>query len=207
MLDRLKKAEEFFAANEYGGQLENDGFFQCCNRNSKVMLSAPHATRTFVNGRNKAPDLYTGAITQLLGEEHSISTIVRTKYAPDLIRIIDFVKAHKLENHYFLDIHGMDMNREFELAVGTGYFSEIDYKKELDFLQNLADKYQVKMVINHPNYTGRVGLTGDYQKDYEQPKILQLEWRKDFRSFYISPEKVLEKTMPMIKDLADFLFY
>lgn len=205
MLDSLKKKEEFFAVDEYCGQLENEEVFQYCNRNSKVLLSAPHATRTFVNNRVKALDLYTGAITQMLGETHNLSTIVRTKYAPDLVRIIDFIKEHKLEKHYFLDIHGMDINREFELAIGTGCLEETEYKKELEFLRNLSDKYRVKMVVNHPDYTGKVGLTGDYQRDYEQPKILQLEWRKDFRSFYISPEKVLEKTMPMIKDLADFL--
>lgn len=205
MLERLIIKEEFFAVSEYFGQLEKEEVFRYCNRNSKVLLSAPHATRTFVNNRNKAADLYTGSITQMLGEVHNFSTIVRTKYVPDLIKIIDFVEGNQLGEYYFLDIHGMDINREFELAVGTGYFTETNYKKELDFLRSLADKYQVKMVINHPDYTGKCGLTGDYQKIYKQPKVLQLEWRKDFRSFYLNPEKVLEKTMPMIKELADFL--
>lgn len=205
MLEKLKKREEFFAADKYLGQLGNLEAFQYCNRNSKVLLSAPHATRTFVSDKEKAPDLYTGAITEVLGEICNLSTIVRTKYAPSLVKIIDFIKNNKLEEHYFLDIHGMDMERDFELAIGTGYLQEELYKKELDFLKTLADKYEVKIVINHPDYMGRIGLTGDYQETYNQPKILQLEWRKDFRSFYISPEKVLEKTMPIIKELAEFL--
>lgn len=197
--------EEFFAVDEYYGQSKSEEVFRFYNRDSKVLLSAPHATRTFVNNQIKAPDLYTGSITQVLGERYNLSTIVRTKYMPNVVKIIDFVEEHKLENHYFLDIHGMDLNREFELAVGTGYLSEADYRKELDFLKYLANKYEVKMVINHLNYTGKIGLTGDYQEAYQQPKILQLEWRKDFRSLYTSPEKVLEKTIPMIKELADFL--
>lgn len=203
MLERLKKSEELFAENNYYGMVSRENIFEFTDRSSKVILSAPHAVRSFVQGGIKVPDLFTGAIAEVLGCDCALSTIVRTRYAEGRHYISDFVKEKGLKEHYFLDIHGMSENQNFELAVGTGYFSAQSYSKILIRLKYLAEKYGIKMTINHPDYRGAVGLTGRYQKEYGSPNILQLEWRKDMRDFYRFPEKVLNITLPFIKEAAD----
>lgn len=57
-------------------------------------------------------------------------------------------------------------------------------------------------MTNHPDYTGRFGLTGSLQRLNPLPRILQLEWRSDLRDFYLFPADVLERTLPFLSELA-----
>ncbi len=191
-----------FLANKSDGLIDAADLFEMENRGSTVILSAPHATNTFVNGKRKKIDLFTGEIVSALGAEQNLSTIVRTKFVPEEVRISDFVIEKDLGGHFFLDIHGMSESREFGLAVGTGYFSIADYAQELDLIALLAEKYKIDFVVNHPNYCGKIGLTGHYKKYFNKPNVLQLEWRKDFRNYYEESEKVLEQTIPFLSELA-----
>lgn len=205
MLEFLKTSEEVFSHNDYFGQENDAEFFSFEDRKSRVVLSAPHAIRTFVCKKVKAPDLFTGALVKVIGEKFGYSSLVRTGFCSQKILINDFIKEKNLGDKYFLDIHGMDNSREFDLAVGTGNFSAGVYRSEILKIRELTEKYKIKMVINHPDYRGIKGLTGRYQKEFGLPQVLQLEWRQDFRNFYTCPEKVLEQTIPFIAELADFL--
>lgn len=113
-----------FLANGSDGQINTADLFEMENRGSTVILSAPHATNTFVNGKRKKIDLFTGEIVSALGDNQAVSTIVRTKFAAEEVKISDFVIEKNLGGHFFLDIHGMSESREFGLAVGTGYFAQ-----------------------------------------------------------------------------------
>ena len=66
MLNRLKKYEEEYCRNTYCGNSEG-GDFRFEDRGSRLILTAPHAVRTFRDNRPKAPDLCTGALTRLAG--------------------------------------------------------------------------------------------------------------------------------------------
>lgn len=194
-----------FLANGSDGQINTADLFEMENRGSTVILSAPHATNTFVNGKRKKIDLFTGEIVSALGDNLAVSTIVRTKFAAEEVKISDFVIEKNLGGHFFLDIHGMSESREFGLAVGTGYFAADDYARQLELIRLLAEKYKIDFVVNHPNYCGKIGLTGHYQKYFNKPNVLQLEWRKDFRNYYEYPEKVLGQTIPFLSELASGL--
>ena len=96
----------------------------------------------------------------------------------------------------------MNGGREFELAVGTGILPAADYAPELELIGRLAEKYKIRWVTNHPDYTGRFGLTGSLQRLNPLPRILQLEWRSDLRDVYLFPADVLERTLPFLSELA-----
>ena len=80
-----------FLANGSDGQINAVDLFEMENRCSTVILSAPHATNTFVNGKRKKIDLFTGEIVSALGDNLAVSTIVRTKFAAEEVKISDFV--------------------------------------------------------------------------------------------------------------------
>ncbi len=204
-LEQLTVLGADFLANESNGRPEAENVFEMANRDSHVILSAPHATNSFSNHKKKAVDLFTGEIVTALGQELNLSTIVRSKYMPERLQISDYVIEQNLGGHFFLDIHGMSANRDFELAVGTAFYSVQDYESELDLIEALAEKYKIRLVVNHPDYCGWYGLTGSYQQHFKKPEVLQLEWRKDFRNYFAEPQKVLEQTIPFLSDLASAL--
>lgn len=99
--------------------------------------------------------------------------------------------------------------RPFDLAVGTGFMSAGEYFRPLTLIKELAEKYRIKMVINHPDYRGPWGLTGFYQSQFKKPGALQLEWRPEMRNFYHNAENVTTRTLPfldeLVRRLEDFL--
>lgn len=204
-IEQLSSLGVDFLANESDGRQQAQNVFEMANRDSHVILSAPHATNSFSNDKKKAIDLFTGEIVTALGQELNLSTIVRTKYIPERLQISDYVMERNLGGHFFLDIHGMSENRDFELAVGTAFYSVQDYQSELTLIETLAEKYKIRLVVNHPDYCGWYGLTGSYQQHFKKPEVLQLEWRKDFRNYFAEPQKVLEQTIPFLSELASAL--
>ncbi len=179
--------------------------FELVNRNSDLVVCAPHASKTFVCKQIKGADLYTGEIVSALGEICQVSTIVRGCFVPYKALINSFIEENKLEQKSFLDFHGMRNDRPFDLAIGTGDFEATIYKKELELIKNLAEKYKIRIAINHPDYRGCAGLTGRLQRKNAAAKVLQLEWRRDFRDFYNCPHNVCEQTMPFMIDLINSL--
>ncbi len=204
MLNLLKKYEPDDAADNYCG-LQDEPIHRFYDNRSALIFSAPHATRTFRGHAVKKPDLYTGALARTAAIDSGTSALTRRRFAAEKHSITDFITAQRLQNHHFLDIHGMSGERVFELAVGTGILSPQIYGPVLAQIAALADKYEISWVLNHPDYTGRFGLTGDLQRLSPQPRILQLEWRLDMRDFYRCPDNVLNRTLPFLTDLALFL--
>ena len=201
MADLLKKYEQTYAQNLYCGDTIGE-FYEFENRGSKLILSAPHSVRTFRNKKEKAPDLYTGALVKFLGLQNNLSVITRRRFSIAKNSITDFVLLHRLEHFYFLDIHGMKENDKFDLAIGTGILNAQAYTKQIETAQLLAEKYKIRLIINHSSYTGKFGLTGDLQKIDPTPRVLQLEWQPKMRDFYRSPQNVLTQTVPFISELA-----
>lgn len=204
MLNLLKKYEPDYAAGNYCG-LEDEPIYRFYDSRSALIFSAPHATRTFRGHAVKKPDLYTGALARTAAIDSGASALTRRRFAPEEHSITAFITGHRLQNHCFLDIHGMSGERVFELAVGTGILVPRIYGPVLAQIASLADKYKISWVLNHPDYTGRFGLTGDLQRLSSKPGILQLEWRLDMRDFYRHSDNVLNRTLPFLTDLALFL--
>lgn len=201
-LEKMQNLGKLFFDNDCDGILSSEAVFDFCDRHSHLILSAPHSTNSFICKAKRRLDLFTGELALVLGEERGVSTIVRNKFVEQKVLVSDFVIEKDLGDHFFLDLHGMSAEHDFELAIGTAYFEPEDYKKELDLIGTLAEKYQIKFVINHPDYCGDRGLTGRYQQHYNKPNVLQLEWRPDCRNYYDHSEIVLSKTIPFLSELA-----
>jgi hypothetical protein len=200
MIELLKKYNECFVLNNSHGQEELDNIFEFTDYSSLLILSAPHATRSFCNKKEKCADLYTGALVQYLGEICNISSIIRTKFTPYKALILDYITEHNLQEHYFLDVHGFNQNIDYDICLGIGSFPEQNYPY-LQEIINITQKYDLKIIVNHENYTGKCGLTGRYQKVYNKPCVIQIELKQYLRDFYNNPDVVRNITIPFFIDI------
>lgn len=191
--------EKFMQNNSHGDELCEE-IFEFTDRSSLLILSAPHSTRSFVAKKEKMADLYTGALVQYLGEKYDISTLIRTKYTPFRMLISDYVVQQNLGEHYFLDIHGFNQNIGYDICLGTGNFSDEAYPYLQDIV-NVACQFGLKVAINHPNYMGKIGLTGRYQKFYNKPNVIQMELKQYLRDFYGHFEVVKNVTLPFFEQI------
>lgn len=200
MLSVLKKYNEFFMQNYSHGDEDNAEIFNYTDRKSSLILTAPHSTRSFCNKREKYADLYTGAIVKYLGEQCKVSTIIRTKFTPYKALISDWIMENDVQQHYFLDIHGFNKDIDYDICLGIGEFEENNYPYLAEIIQ-IAQKYGLKTVVNHPNYCGIKGLTGRYQKIFNQPNVIQMELKKRLRDFFQNPDMIEKITIPFLSEV------
>lgn len=202
MIEKLKKYNEFFIQHNAYGCVHMDNVFEFINRESGVIFTAPHSTKTFVAKKEKMADMFTGALAVLCGETSQCSVITRQKFVEQKEKIIDFAESVcDVEKHLFLDIHGMSEKSGFDLCIGLGGLDEKDCP-QMFFIKELAKKYGLKYVVNHPDYMGVPGFAGRYLRKYNKFGVLQLEWCKEFRDFYNHSDLVQTKTVPFMCELA-----
>ena len=66
-----------------------------------------------------------------------------------------------------------------------------------------AQKYNLRTIVNHPNYCGKKGLTGKYQKLFNKPNVIQMEIKRELRDFYQYPEIVKNTTIPFLSEVIN----
>lgn len=199
MIEELKILDKEF--HSYGNTDRNETF-EYTNRNTSLILSAPHATKSFVRKKEKLADLYTGAIVKYLGQKENTSTIIRVKFTPYKDMISDYIANNNLEEHYFLDIHGFAKPIRYDICFGIADSAPID-SPHLQKMLSIAHKYNLKTIVNHPNYSGTIGLTGRYLKKFNKPNVIQIELSKKLRDFYENPEIVENITIPMLSEFIN----
>ena len=202
IIDDLKKYNERFALNFCHGDEKCKNIFEFTDFSSKLILSAPHATCSFCNKKEKISDLYTGALVTYLGNKYKISHIVRTKFVPQKALISDFIRENNLQKHYFLDVHGFNKDIGADICLGVGYLNTANYPY-LRKIINIAQKYGLKTALNHPNYRGMAGLTGRFQKEFASPQVIQIELKKYLRDFIECPNIVKSTTLPFLKEIIN----
>ncbi|MBQ8464895.1 MAG: hypothetical protein IJ529_06135 [Alphaproteobacteria bacterium] len=200
MINKLKIYDSYYNKDYSAGDQSSAVVFALTDRQTNLILSAPHATRSFTNKHDKLSDLFTGAITQYLGETENTSTLIRVKYTPYKCLISDYVAENNLQNHYFLDIHGFNQDIDYDICLGTAEYEAKDYPY-LDKIIETAKKYNLKYVVNHPDYMGKAGLTGRYQKVFDKPNVIQMEIKKYLRDFYNHADMVENVTIPFLRDV------
>lgn len=200
MIGRLKRYGLIYNQNCSHGEESSSEVFQFIDRGSSLILSAPHATASFVNKHEKKADLFTGALVQYLGETENVSTLIRVKYTPYKCLISDYVVEQSLQEHFFLDIHGFNQDMDYDICLGTAEYEAKGYPY-LDKVIAIAEKYHLKYIVNHPNYTGKAGLTGRYQKAFGKPNAIQMEFQKYLRNFYSHANMVENVTIPFMRDV------
>ena len=202
MLSILKEYDKLYANNFSYGRQDREEVFDFENRNSKLILSAPHSTRTFLKNKEKLADLYTGAITKYVGEFCGVSTIIRNKYEAREFFISDYVFEHGLENHYFVDVHGFDKNIDYDVCLGIYKYKKDNYPY-LDEIVAIGRKYGLKVAVNYPKYTGKGGFVEPFQEKTGKPNIIQMELKRYLRDFYQNPDIVEKITIPMMIEIAN----
>jgi len=200
MIDTLKKYDLLYNQNYSHGQEDCAEVFLLTDRGSSLILSALHATASFTNKQEKRADLFTGAITQYLGETENISTLIRMKFTPYKCLVSDYIAEQNLQDHYFLDIHGFNQDIDYDICLGIADCEALNYPY-LENIITVAQKYNLKYIVNHPDYCGRAGLTGRYQKAFGKPNVIQIEIKKYLRDFYNYPDVVEKVTLPFMKDI------
>ena len=65
----------------------------------------------------------------------------------------------------------------------------------------MQHQFGLKAVINHPNYMGKIGLTGRYQKFYNKPNVIQVELKQLLRDFYGHFDVVKNITLPFFEQI------
>lgn len=199
----LKEYESYFKQNGGKGCLTAKMVYTYAKGKKNVCFCAPHAVQSFVHKKEKKRDLGTGAIVRYLGIQKDFSIIVRNKFVPHKEMISDFILKKKLDNLFFLDIHGMKAHKDFDLAIGTGYLDKKKYTAELKEISKLCRKYKIKYRINLSKYTGQIGLTGRLQKSTKKASVLQLEFVPNLRD--IGGQLIQEKTLPFLIELGEFI--
>ncbi len=200
MIELLKKYNEIYIKNRSHGQEDKTEVFEFNDRSSKLILSAPHATCSFCNKKEKKADLYTGAIVRYLGEVNNISTIIRQKFIPYRELVSDYVVKENLGNHFYLDIHGFNQDIDYDICLGIGEYEARNYPY-VNEIYELIKKYNLKAIINHPNYKGLYGLTGRYHQHFNQPNVIQMELKYALRDFTNQPEIFEEVTFPLFNEI------
>lgn len=199
----LQEYEAFLAQNHGRGNMKVMNVYTYTHGRGQVCFCAPHAVHSFVHQQEKVRDKGTGAVVQFLGKQCGFATIVRNKFVPQKEMISDFILTRKLEDHFFVDIHGMKEHKGFDLAIGTGYLSREKYAGVLKEIGKLCHKYQIRYRVNLPQYTGQIGLAGRLQKTTGQANVLQLEFSPELRD--LNKRLVQEKTIPFLIALGAFV--
>ena len=202
MIDILKKYDIAYASDFSRGMEDCANVFEFKDRKSKLIFSAPHATRTFVNNKEKLADLYTGAIVQYVGEVCDVSSIIRTKYVDYRVSIFDYIKEHKLCDHYFVDVHGFDKDIEYDVCLGI-YKCNAEQCPYLSDIVEVIEKYGLRVIVNYPQYTGKGGFTREFQECVGKPNVIQMELKRYLRDFYKNPDVVSKITVPMMMEITN----
>lgn len=198
----LKQYESYFIQNAGQGCLTAKMVYTY-TKGKPICFCAPHAVHSFVKKQERGRDIGTGAIVQYLGKQQGFSTIVRNKFVSHKEMISDFILAKKLTDYFFLDIHGMKAQKDFDLAIGTGYLDRKKYAAVLKKIGELCRQYKIKYRVNLPQYSGKIGLTGRLQKATGKANVLQLEFAPEFRD--IAGRVIQEKTIPFLTELGESL--
>ena len=121
---------EKYMANDLNGIMDDKTNYSVINGKIPILLSAPHAVRSFKNGSLKEADVLTGPIVEFLCKETGANGIIRTYNLQDepnssnigySLRykeaILDLVDRNDIK--CMIDIHGCHERHPFDFEIGT----------------------------------------------------------------------------------------
>ncbi|MEN8907782.1 MAG: hypothetical protein ABF289_17670, partial [Clostridiales bacterium] len=128
----LTKTEKEFSINRYDGKKRSKKSFIYKKGSVPILLSAPHTINQVRDGSEKRAEVYTGSIVKILNKESKCHIIYRSKNdsldpnfdSPDddgdyKNKVIDIIRKNNIK--VFLDIHGAQESRDFDIDLGTDY--------------------------------------------------------------------------------------
>lgn len=112
-----------------------------------ILLSAPHAVKSYKNGKEKKADLVTGAIVQYLSSKTGAYGIIRTYNLRDdpnsqntgkgleyKNAILKLIRENRIE--CMIDIHGFSQDLDSDIDIGTNNGLNINERE--DFLETIT---------------------------------------------------------------------
>ncbi len=154
------------------------------NKNSKVLLSVPHAVPQTRLGKHKVRETGTLPFAMFLSEHNNFSMIVKTKNNFDdanfdivskyKTKIMNLVKQNKI--NYLLDFHGLAKWRECDVNLGVYYGKNIEKNVSLfdDLVKRLNENGFV-VTLDQPFCAGPRTISGSVKRKYPQMWTLQVE--------------------------------
>lgn len=194
----LKLEEPFFLSNEV---LSTQEPFTIVKGFNKIMLSAPHCTKHFRNGKVYNQEIYTGALVKYLNEVSGCSVVyANNSLAKDYNyeayqdndyqkQLVDFVNKNKIE--VVIDIHGSRKEHPYIIEAGTLGTDNPSLKGNISILSTLAT--ELNFVFKNEDTIKPLGVnkvfTGGLKQDtvtkaiYENTKAsaIQIEINKMYR--------------------------
>lgn len=121
--------------NKLTGQTFDKKPFDFCDKKSEILLTAPHASSMFKEGRECYGESYSGSLALALCEKYNISAFVKTaktdydsfdEYIEKLTKILK-----KNKNKLVFELHVMNKNRSEDITILTNQGHSINNNFEL----------------------------------------------------------------------------
>ena len=183
----------------------------CIPGNSKILVSAPHATNHVRLSKLKRFEIYTATISVLLHSYLDITAIYSNSVTDPDPNYYDESKYKKIlkdcsckeDLNFILDLHGTDEKREADIYPGVGKNKEFLIGNEyiLDEFYNSAEKYSIKCGSLNKFTASKQNTVTKFCANRLTIPSMQLEINKTYRQ----PEKYPDRFEALIKFLISFL--
>ena len=182
--------------------------------NANIMFSAPHCVDHFREGKKKVKETNTGTIVKELNKIKNVPAIYKTKSEFEDAnwdkesKYKEECKEYILKNNvkYFIDIHGMNYEREEDICIGTAYGRNILNREDiLAIIVEQFKEYGYKNVsIDIPFNALNKNCVSSYVSRECKIPAFQIEINNKYR-FPLCKEYNLENIIKCFESIIDKL--
>lgn len=182
------------------------------NKNSTVVVSAPHNVVQIREGVKKAKDLGSGELALRLAIENELSYIIKTKNKgskdvnddANYYKDCDYRKQLEkllIKNGLLIDIHSLAGYRKEDINIGINNGKNINFDFELiNQLKSIFEKNEFNVYIDTPFFANEKTISADMHNRTGAPCI-QLE----INSSLINPKEKNNKIDLIVKCITEFI--
>ncbi|MFD2442597.1 hypothetical protein ACFSO7_01105 [Bacillus sp. CGMCC 1.16607] len=201
--------EKQFSYNNYNGFDNSVLPYSLKLGKHNILISAPHAVNHIRENRVKKADIYTGTIASIVQLHTNAFCIYSNRISeedPNYITGGQYKEAIKGICNQFgidliLDIHGADLNREFDIDLGTIYGKSISNGK-VDSIKNIFNNNGINNVkVNEVFSASHPGTITYFSKNSLNVSAIQIEINRFFRD----PNSNLGAYTSLINSLIDIV--
>lgn len=217
IVDKLRRYEEIFSNNNYYGVTDDKKVNVLSNSfgNTKILISAPHATKQIRDNLIKTQEFYTGSMAILLAQR--LNAQVVTKYKTDLKTlknddpnyeenclykdlILKTIKDKDIK--LFIDLHGMNSKKLTAIDINTNLKKNINNTNLDIYFQKSLEKFLGKDTISIDKYftVSNDYILSNFVNNKTSIPAIQLEINGKYRMFECDG-KYLEDSVLLYRSL------
>ncbi|MBN8209836.1 N-formylglutamate amidohydrolase [Bacillus sp. NTK071] len=206
-LQEVLELEDQFSQHKYHGAIQSNEFTSNKEGVLPILISAPHATKHWRNGRVKSADIYTGSIALLLYQLTGCHVMVKTKIGEDPNYVVggeykeilsEFCRTHSI--HTIIDLHGASSEHSFDIEMGSNFGESLSDDKARRIAQ-VFQNHRFKVALNGTFAASHKGTITNYVSQELGIDAVQLEINKEYRN----PRNELELFLKMVDCLRDIV--